>query len=292
MVLAVVVAASARPVLLAHLTSLTADPVLGTYASVALATVVNKFPHDHLDSLAAGLFTQLENQKEVSSEGLLWLCKALVMRSFRTEETVARLCRLLSDPSAGRAIADQFGILLSQHHILDKRFGCNIRLMYKQHFFDLVLPKLQAAWEVTGATVYLVALARLLPSLPGQVLLAHIAGIAVLVVNALATDNVTLQHSVLLTLKFLFHEAPKALEQHLPPLVLHLERLATQGQSYVVRTLAVECIGELLSLPHEVVYRHAGGLLVALKSACDDAKRPVRRAAQLCRNKWLLAVRL
>jgi len=54
------------------------------------------------------------------------------------------------------------------------------------------------------------------------------------------------------------------------------------------RGLAVQCLLLLTKLPFATLAPYRESVLIGLKSALDDKKRQVRKAAVKCRNEWFV----
>lgn len=89
-------------------------------------------------TLSQPSFVQTSN-----SDVLLWLCKALVLRSHKdSKRLVGLILNMLEDEHSGSDIARGFQIIIGDDPLLSRSNHCSIKLLHKQKFYGYAVPSL------------------------------------------------------------------------------------------------------------------------------------------------------
>ncbi|XP_062506699.1 MMS19 nucleotide excision repair protein homolog [Corticium candelabrum] len=295
-----------EPTLLRQLVSLactsTHQPTC-TAAAKCLAGLINKMEDEeelrvYVDLVSENLFSWSSSDencftaiqlKELTV--LLWLCKALVMRSHDLAKPMVDKLISLFSSQLGEAAADGFCIILSDcPDVMSNTTVCNSRLMFRQKFFIETVPILVDGFNRAqgSKSPFVKALSYVLQSVPKQVLLAELQLVMPLLIQSLSLPELSLKTSTLSTLCSLVRDAPLIISQHLTSLMPSLLSLAQQPQQMKVRISALQCLGLMTVLPHHLVFPFRLKVIRALAATLDDKKRLVRKEAVKCRGEWFL----
>ncbi|XP_077991989.1 MMS19 nucleotide excision repair protein homolog [Glandiceps talaboti] len=223
----------------------------------------------------------------------LWLTKSLVLRAHpKSNDMTTKLVEMFEDSELGQVSADGFYIILDDStDVLNKDMHADIKMMYRQRFFMITLPKVVQGYEKTSADKkphYLSALSHLLHFIPKQVLLSELPPLIPMLVQSLYCQQASLTLSTMNTLYSLVHNAPAIIAQEMDSLLPQLLKLSSYQPSMKVRIAALKCVGVLTTLPHHTVYPHQKNVLRQLGPILDDRKRFVRREAVTARNEWFM----
>jgi len=200
---------------------------------------------------------------------------------------------LLSDPIHGCAIvAEGFATILSETvECLNLNSHANIRLMYRQRFFQETVPRLLALYQHSKQSngACFAAIANQLAFVPHAIIISHMATLVPLLVQCLAVEQQNrLIVSTINALLGLMRDNTLALVDHIDTLVPRLLLLATDAPSMVVRSLALKCLSELINAPSVVLLPLRDKVSRELIPCLGDKKRLVRREAALARHRWIM----
>ncbi|XP_037791283.1 MMS19 nucleotide excision repair protein homolog [Penaeus monodon] len=130
---------------------------------------------------------------------------------------------LLSDPAIGLQAAHGFGIILRDHdYALRPETFANIRLLYKQRYFEYVIGPLVDLFnsaENSTKQKALLAISSLLPSLPQLVLNAHIKRLLPVLLQGITCDEEAVTESTLTSLVSLLQQSVEHAGPHVSTLV-------------------------------------------------------------------------
>lgn len=272
-----------------------ADRPAATYAAQCIAGLINKWDEsDALTALLTSLFDTVESARDAAGRVtvLAWVCKALVMRAHPLMATpTSLLVQTMGSVSEGQAAADAVYIVMSDcKEVLSAKTRANLRLMYKQRFFQDNVPALVKAYHGAAAEAkqhYLRAISHTLRCVPKQVLVTELPSLLPLLVESLSAPDTSIKVSSLDTLYTLVFDAPELISQHVDMLVEQSLALAAH-EAMKVRISALQLLGALTSLPPAPLKPHANKVVQRLARCLDDPKRLVRKEAVKCRNEWFL----
>merc|ERR1712071_386898 len=263
-----------------------------------IAAVVNKLPEGReLEDLMDSLRMKRNGpsvDKESAIRLFVWTTKALVMRAYsRTDALIQELVDLLSDPDHGCSIVAQgFATILAEtEECLNLNSHANIRLMYRQRFFQSTVPRLLALYEQSKQSngACFAAIANQLAFVPHAVIISHMATLVPLLVQCLAVEQQNrLIVSTINALLGLMRDNTLALVDHIDTLVPRLIVLAIDAPSMVVRSLALKCLSELINAPSIILLPLREQVNQQLVPCLGDKKRLVRREASQARHKWIM----
>ncbi|KAG7325439.1 hypothetical protein KOW79_011755 [Hemibagrus wyckioides] len=223
---------------------------------------------------------------------LIWVVKALLLRYHPLSvNLIDKLFCLLSDDQLGSQAADSFSLLMSNSpDVLNRSCHANVRIMYRQRFFNENSAKLVQGFnsaEQEKRSVFLKALSHIVNNLPRQVQLTELPALLPLLLEALSCPDEAVQLSTLSCLQPLLLEPPPALTAQLEALFTRLLALTT-SPAMKVRISALRCIHALTHLPSHMVLPFRARVLRCLAKPLDDKKRLVRKEAVAARSEWFL----
>lgn len=235
-------------------------------------------------------------------EVLVWVTKGLVMKidsrgMALTQEIVDLLAgtndalKTLASKSLGILVCDLplFTIqstLKKQVKLATTAAPSNVRLLYKQRLFNILLPKLMEGYKNTKDEVYLVSMSILVDNVLSSLLKGHLNDLASMVISSLPIDNSVIVGAALKTLKTLIDEAPELVLPHLNSIIERLATLAVvriASSTSLVTTEAVRCealvcltkVFQNMDLEYTIPYQKS--TIKRLEPALDDRKRLVRK---------------
>ncbi|KAG9304984.1 hypothetical protein G9A89_007387 [Geosiphon pyriformis] len=238
---------------------------------------------------------EIESSRRVSLALFSWLTKALILRADEMGyRCTGNIINQFGDILLGKQASEGFYILINDDDILSKESFANIKLLYKQRFFNYSLPILVNGFKFSNDEVkhhYLFALSHLLCNVPKQVFLSELLTLFPMLVHSLSLPNPELKRSTIDTFYMIAQDAPQIISEYittLVPLLLSLTQM-TETNTMRVRIAALRCLGILTeTVRFDVLYSFKNDITRELSKVLDDKKRLVRREAVDCRNKWFL----
>jgi len=263
-----------------------------------IAAIINKLPEGQELERAIDSLHRKRNDSSVNREQAIrlyiWTTKALVMRSYsRTDASIQELVDLLNDSIHGYGVvAEGFTTILSDTvECLNLNSHANIRLMYRQRFFQATVPRLLALYQQSKESnaACFAAIANQLAFVPHTVIISHMSTVVPLLVQCLAVEQQNrLIISTINALLGLMRDNTLALVDHIDTLVPRLLKLAREATSMVVRSLALKCLSELINAPSIILLPLREQVNQQLVPCLGDKKRLVRREASQARHKWIM----
>ncbi|CUM64349.1 uncharacterized protein PRCAT00001951001 [Priceomyces carsonii] len=254
------------------------------------------------------LFSEIviESDKEFSThiiksfEVLIWLIKALVLRNCEIGTTyLLKIIGLLQNKNQRikELAANSLDIIFIDlplfknltpkvKRIISKVANLNVRLLYKQQNFELILPKLIDGYTETKDEYYLLSMSLILKNLPSNILRPHLKTILPLILNSLLIKNSTTLNASLSTLDVIINENPDLIVPHVSSIIPKLIELSVgkvaSNKKLVndvsIRLLSLECLSSIIGkidLQYLLKYKH--NLIQSLEKGLDDKKRDVRK---------------
>lgn len=239
------------------------------------------------DNIENGKFTL--NDEEITA----WVCKGLILKNESRGYTLLKtriLSKLTEAGPVGLGAGKVIGAIAAEDSVLNKNNGLNVRLLYRQRFFMVVLPNLVEGYkQATSHTKvnYMVGLAGLLRFTPSNVISGQLSQFLPLLLESLQVDNAAVLKAAIDTIMVTVKDNSDVFKEHLNSIVSELLQLSSTHKSEGVRISAINVLA-LLPITFEVQYLqpYRGEVIRTLGKALDDRKRDVRKAACICRQAY------
>ncbi|CAO1627900.1 unnamed protein product [Jaminaea pallidilutea] len=270
------------------------------------------------------------NRRQVRAiRAWFWMAKALLVRNSKSGQgMVDQACETLfhsENRSAGKEAARALGLVAkADDGILTKENGAVVRLLYRQKFFTVLLPKIvngYAGGSGPSSSVYLIALASVLPWMPRPMVQERLPQIFPLLIRALDLEDPSARASAANTITLAAAvgkkerdeeiraggEEPNGLakqrgstsldlvQDHAHTLVERLMSLAKPSESSTpeVRIASLRCLATIVRcVPFSALRNEQVRVLKALHGpglGVDDPRREVRSVAVDCKAAWHVA---
>ncbi|XP_059303179.1 MMS19 nucleotide excision repair protein homolog isoform X3 [Lycium ferocissimum] len=254
--------------------------------------------------------------------GLAWIGKGLLMRGHEKlkDVTMTFLNCLVSNGDYGnllpfndqmkdraeqkvlclrKSAADAFHILMNDSDAcLNRNYHASIRPLYKQRFFNIMMPMFLSALVKCDSSTTRCFLYQAFVHLVSETPLAAVVGDAKKVVPVLMDCFLILSkdvshkeiiYSALIVLSGILTDknGQEAIVENAPTVIGRLIELTSYPyMMQVIRETAIQCLGAMSELPHARIYPMRTQVLQAITKALDDPKRVVRLEAVKCRLAW------
>ncbi|KAL8230328.1 hypothetical protein R6Q57_000106 [Mikania cordata] len=249
--------------------------------------------------------------------GLAWVGKGLLMRGHEKVKYVIKffLNFLISNghsPTSNgsinssedcqnlmRAVADSFSIIMSDSECcLNKKLHATIKPLFKQRFFNMVMPILQSSivksnLPITYKSMLHRALAHVISNTPLSAILGEANKLIPLMVDGLAmlsadVQNRNVVYSLLLVLSGILTDknGQEVIVENAYMVIMCLNKLVFYQHMMLVRETTIQCLTAMSELPYARIYRFRPEVMQTLSRALDDPKRSVRQEAVRCRQAW------
>ncbi|XP_059303178.1 MMS19 nucleotide excision repair protein homolog isoform X2 [Lycium ferocissimum] len=253
--------------------------------------------------------------------GLAWIGKGLLMRGHEKlkDVTMTFLNCLVSNGDYGnllpfndqmkdraeqkvlclrKSAADAFHILMNDSDAcLNRNYHASIRPLYKQRFFNIMMPMFLSALVKCDSSTTRCFLYQAFVHLVSETPLAAVVGDAKKVVPVLMDCFLILSkdvshkeiiYSALIVLSGILTDknGQEAIVENAPTVIGRLIELTSYPYMMVIRETAIQCLGAMSELPHARIYPMRTQVLQAITKALDDPKRVVRLEAVKCRLAW------
>lgn len=281
-----------------------------------LSLLVNKFTKQNDDKNTeslANLYHEIESytneltKKQIETfEIFIWKIKALVLRSDKVGlEYIDKLIKLLSNPNKSIRVlcSESFNIIMidisiftnqplgdsKTKKIISNVNNLNVRLLYKQRLFEIVLPQLIESYQANenqNQEIYLITLSIILNNISTSILKPHLPDIFPLILSSLNIMNSVILEASLSTLKIIIIESPSLITPHLSNLVPKLVDLSTnkkiinrkQINDEKIRLLSLEALlGIFSTIELQYLIPFQKQAINKLVIGLDDKKRRVRK---------------
>lgn len=228
----------------------------------------------------------------LSLEIYTWITKGVLLRIDPKSETfIDVLVGALSDTSLGAMAANSFEVLVVDLSIFEKFkkiLNNNVRLLYKQKFFDLVVPKLVEGFngndDMKIKSNYLSALSHILKHTKREIINPHLPSFFPLLLQSLNLMDSEVRLASLNTILSSVGEVSDLITSHISSLIPKLLALAQSDRDHLntepVRLAAVNCLHSFaMALPLQKVVPYQKEVIRELTPVLDDKKRSVRKGA-------------
>jgi DNA repair/transcription protein MET18/MMS19 len=234
-----------------------------------------------------------------------WIARGVILKiDPRSTVFSERLVALLSDESFGSVATKSFEVLVVDMSIFEKFKKINnnnVRLLYKQRFFEVVSPMLvdgfTNARDMKIKSNYLTSLSLILKHTKREIIAPHLSSFFPLLLQSLKLQNSDVRLASLQTILSSVDEVPDLISSHLstliPSLLLLVQMDSTKLNTADVRLVAVSCLHSFtMCVPLEKLVPYQKCIIKSLTPALDDKKRKVRKGAvdtrqayyELCRT--------
>ncbi|KAH8921860.1 hypothetical protein BT69DRAFT_291166 [Atractiella rhizophila] len=205
-----------------------------------------------------------------------------------------RLLGLFQDEEVGETAAKSLGeVLDDKESVLTKENFANLKLLYTQRFFGMVIPKLVEGYKSSQAfrSNYLIALCSVLPHMPPRQRISSLPTLLPLLLSALDLPHPSLRAGVLSALMDVATESPSSLEPHAHKLADSALKIATASgvppSKPEARTEALKLLTVFpKTMRYELLHSFKPVLLKSLGQVVGDKSKTVRKTAVECRGAW------
>jgi DNA repair/transcription protein MET18/MMS19 len=241
----------------------------------------------------------------VSFEIMIWLVKSLIIRMDKVG--ISQLNKLISwlrnseNLHLKELISRSLTILfidlkiftnqtpsINAKKLISKVSYLNVKLLYKQQVFEIILPQLIESYNESQASksgeIYLNSLSLVIEHLPKNVLVSHLEQILPLVLNGLTINNSNITRASLSTLAIIIEENPSIVSSYVSKLIPNLLQLSTKKvvvNKVLINTEDIRALSLLnllqIFIKFEDTIKYKESTLRLLKPALDDKKRRVRK---------------
>jgi DNA repair/transcription protein MET18/MMS19 len=256
-----------------------------------------------------------------SISGLAWVGKGLLMRgheklkdvimvflSFLTSKDNFGALRSNQDSSRDfkeyevvpvmKSAAVAFHTLMSDSEdCLNKTFKATVRPLYKQRFFNTVIPLLLSSLQNSDApmtrSVHYRAFAHVVSNTPLTAILSEAKNLIPVILDALPVlseeiPDKDIVYSVLLVLSGILMDkkGKEVVIENVSRIIKCLVELVSYPHMMLIRETSIQCLIAMSELPHTAIYPMRKRVLSAISKALDDPKRVVRQESVRCQQAW------
>ncbi|CUM51278.1 uncharacterized protein AC631_02481 [Debaryomyces fabryi] len=281
-----------------------------------LSLLVNKFMlnNDFIEKKLQLIFESTLNVSESNAvllqdqienfEIIIWILKSLILRiDTLGVEYLNKLMSLLSceNRQIQQLTAKSFNILMidlpiftnqqigSKTKIISSVQNLNVRLLYKQKVFGILLPQIIEGYKTSNTLNkenYLISLSLILNNVPHSILKSYLNEILPLILNSLNLQNPIILNASLATCDIIIDESPDLIIPHLSTLIpklvgLSIGKIVVDGSlvnNEDVRLISLKCLQKIFSnIELKYVIPFQKSTLNKLTPGLDDKKRTVRK---------------
>lgn len=272
-----------------------------------LSLLVNKFTTQNSEpnsTLVANLFKNIENDVN-DFEVFIWIVKALIVRidevgSNYLNKIVSELTQS-QNLAFSRALSKSFNVLMadldiyvnkenSKPKIISGVLNLNVKLLYKQQVFEVILKHLIEHFKTTEddsrREILLNTLAIIINNVSTKILKPHLQEVFPMVLNGLTYESSSILEASLQTFKVIIYESPQLILENLGSLIGKLTDLSVNKivvdkklvNNEQIRLLSLECLQGLFEkLDLGDVVKFQVPIRNKLTVGLDDKKRSVRK---------------
>ncbi|KAG7661542.1 uncharacterized protein J8A68_004911 [[Candida] subhashii] len=260
------------------------NPYLRVQYLQALSLLVNKFTNDNFQELLEEKLKEFTSGNLISFEIFIWMLKGLLLKLNPVGlQFYNKLIELfIKDPK--KIIAKSLQALFIDLKIytnstmkpISKVKNLNVKLLYKQQLFEIILPYLQ---NDESNEIYLYALSLIIENLSSKILLGHLDSILPLTITSLKLSKPSpiILKSSLSTLNIILNSNKTLVESNVPELIPILVNLS-QSNTEDVRILALKNLISIFTQIDDSV-KFKSKVISELSPCLDDKKRQVRKLA-------------
>lgn len=255
-----------------------------------LSVLINKFVNNTDQYL--NYLDDRDNVTPIKLEIFTWITKAVILKNDpNSVKFIEILTSYLSDETYGITVTKSFEILVIDLSIFDKFKKINnnnVRLLYKQKFFQIISPILVSNFQsnitdLKTKSNYLTALSYILKHTKREIIIPHLTSFFPLLLQALSLPNPQVRYASINTILSTIDEIPELVSDHLSTLVPNLLKLVKADDKLNktdVRLVSLNCLEALTHcVKLEKLVPYQSRILKDLSPVLDDGKRTVRKAA-------------
>lgn len=229
-----------------------------------------------------------------------WISKGFVSKIDKNTDKLIDILISLLRSSTGLAsrITKSFEVLIADISVLEKYkkiSNNNVRLLYKQKFFEIISPKLVSSFKESSDEQFksnlLIALSLILKHTKKEIIIPHLNEFFPLLLQSLALDNgnnssIEIKLASLETILITIDEIPELISKHLQTIIPNLIQLI-KINNFKLRLISINCLN-LISMKVEIVkiMPYKDEIIKSLLQSLDDPKRVVRKAAVDARQSY------
>lgn len=299
------------------LDSLVKSPFVRLGYLQALSLVVNKYMKstEFLDQKYESFIGTVPDKYDLAFykelEVLTWVTKALILKddpsAQKYEDFIVDL--LMSENPVSLALASKsIEVLIAPCDVFhgytksvtvfgkEKQVVSNIdmRLLYKQKFYNYIIPKLSDCFKNTDSTSlqknYLINLALVLKYVDDSILTSHLEEVVPLIAKLLFFDVDTNTAVIKSSLKIVLMSLPnnsKLILNSLSSIIPRLLELIQTSSDDDIKTFSLQClISMCISIDVSVLLDYKEGIIRNLIPCLDDRRRSIRKLAADCRQAY------
>ncbi|SMN18636.1 similar to Saccharomyces cerevisiae YIL128W MET18 DNA repair and TFIIH regulator, required for both nucleotide excision repair (NER) and RNA polymerase II (RNAP II) transcription [Maudiozyma saulgeensis] len=257
-----------------------------------LVTVMtNKWFNDEQETMIIEKYVNWEDQSTMNLEMIAWIGKGLIMKnSSHSNIILSHFLSLLKDEKIGLVVSKLFELFVMDISSLTKHKGItwtnNVKLLYKQKFFNDVFQSLVTSYNEPGLSLdikcnYLTALSLILKHTPNKLVEQFMNDLLPMLLQALEMPNSEVRISALDTLKDTTEKFGLLITENIDTLLPILLKLVIPGSKYnnvSVRLMSLQLIGLLAnSVPLNYLKPYKEQVINGLLLTLSDKKRIVRK---------------
>lgn len=256
-----------------------------------ITVLVNKWFNGVEENVVIEKYVDWSNHSIINLEMIAWIGKGFIMKNSPVAEVVvSHFLNLLNDTEYGIISSKLFELFVVDISSLGKIKGVswtnNVKMLYKQKFFNDVFQKLVASYGQPNLSLeikcnYLTALSLILKHTPNKLVEQFMNDLLPMLLQALEMPNTEVRISALDTLKDTTEKFSLLITENIDtllPLLLHLVVPGSQYNNVTVRLLALQLIGLLANaVPLNYLQPYKQQVIDNLLATLSDKKRVVRK---------------
>ncbi|CCH42497.1 MMS19 nucleotide excision repair protein [Wickerhamomyces ciferrii] len=255
-----------------------------------ISLIMNKFISN--DSKYINYLDNSDGISSINLEIFTWITKSIVLKmSSESENYITILFNYLSNEEFGLIITKSFEILvidLNNFEKFKKKQNNNVRLLYKQSFFQIITPLLISGFQQTQdlktKSNYLTSLSYILKHIKREIIIPHLSSFFPLLLQAISLPKSEVRYASINTILSTIDEIPDLVSSHLSTLIpKFLEMSQHKNTRLNNEKVRLICLQVLEALVHTVditkLIPFQERIIKELSDVLDDPKRSVRKAA-------------
>lgn len=256
-----------------------------------LMVLVNKWYTSETEKELVEKYINWENYSTINLEMIAWIGKGLIMKNSPSSVIIlSHFLSLLEDETVGVVASKLFELFVIDISSMAKYKGIiwnnNIKLLYKQKFFNDVFQKLVKSYSESDLSLtircnYLTALSLVLKHTPSKLVEQFMNDLLPMLLQALEMPNSEVRISALDTLKDTTEKFCLLISDNINTLIPLLLKLVIPGSKYnnvTVKLLSLQLL-ELLAItvPLNYLQPYKEEIINGLLLTLSDKKRVVRK---------------
>ncbi|XP_065655736.1 MMS19 nucleotide excision repair protein homolog isoform X1 [Hydra vulgaris] len=262
-------------------------------AGIAFASIINKVSDQKIIETVINFINScLSINPKASVLILLWLCKAVVLNWMHyTSVCLNLLLKLLQDKTTAYLVSENFQIIFNVYpKAFDHRSDSNIKILYKQHFSQIILPSLISYYNNGDDDLkpcLMTVISITLQVSPRKMFQKNLESLMPLLLHSLTSLSNYNIASTLSIIDIVLDHNKTIASDYVASLTPRLISLSSHN-SMEIRICAIKCLGKISMYPTQLIYSMKDEIINGLKPRRDDKKRLVRKEVARCINLWHL----